>query len=184
MNMITIRLSAALQTLVLFVFVVATFHQQVFSTNDSSTNSCVDGRNAPALNQYRWYPKVKISIRFRTGDFLSDELHALQTPIHTWQKILGQSATGITLQIDGLGTDKDAADGVILVKRQKSSAAEHLAEIHATHIRDGYITGAIISIEPSVTNTTVLRRLFAHEFGHAFGLADCPSCSNNSSIMN
>ena len=172
-----------MQAIVLFLFVVG-LQQQVFTLNDSTANSCVDGRNAPARAQFRWSPNAKISIRFRKDDFRPEEIHALQTPVREWQKILGQSATGISIHIDDPVFDSEAPEGVLLIKRGRLSAAGRLGEIYATHVKDGYITAANVSFEPSITNTSILRRLLAHEIGHAFGLADCPSCANNTSIMN
>src|SRR6185503_13129547 len=61
---------------------------------------------------------------------------------------------------------------------------------HATELqtysarRDQIMTWAHIVIDPVLTNPKALTNAMAHELGHNFGLFDCYSCKDKSTVMN
>jgi hypothetical protein len=67
--------------------------------------------------------------------------------------------------------------------RETRMAEGRWGEIRATRLKDGYIAAAVINVAAGRHEPSVLRRLLAHELGHAFGLGDCPACPGAATVM-
>jgi hypothetical protein len=160
----------------------AAFAQQERKSNPAPV--CEANRNAPSPAPYRWQPASSVNILFAPGDFRERELAAFRAAIAHWQSALSQSGTGIKLSDGESRLPRSDEDGYIIVKRDANLRKGHEGQFMSVRGAGGYFTAAMIYIKPGINGTDKLRRLLQHEFGHAFGLMDCPTCPGGHTIMN
>lgn len=151
-------------------------------TEANTSPSCECNRNAPDVIGARFKPNSTLRVMLRKGDFSAEESAAFQESIRLWQAVLPQSGTGIDLQMGG-EIEGNNCTNCIIVKRKAEMQGTYAALTLLSTQGDLY-SKAVINIKANVHKTELLRMVFTHELGHAFGLDDCPDCKGNTTVMN
>ena len=146
--------------------------------------SCKAGTDAPQNGYWIWAPESKIEVYVFNADFTEAELPFLLAPLTSWNSV----DTGSKVKFEYKGTTKAPryCQNCLTIKRGHvfDKAKRHLTELQTYgDARTRHINWATIVIDPRLTKPDTLTNAVAHELGHSFGLLDCYSCKQKSSVM-
>lgn len=144
--------------------------------------SCKD---APNGGYWNWAPQSKIEVYVVTADFSETDMPFLLAPLATWNSV---SATGSKVRFEYKGTTEASlsCQNCLTIKRGHvfDKRNRHLTQLQTYgDARTRHINWAAIVIDPRLTKPETLTNAVAHELGHSFGLFDCYTCKEKSSVM-
>lgn len=153
----------------------------------SLSQSCKVGSQAPPVGFWTWAPGSLIQVYVLDGDFADSELSFLLAPLETWNAV--SNATGSSVKFIYKGTTANAlyCENCLTIRRGRvfDESARHLTELRTySGMRNRIMNWASVVIDPRLTNGETLTNAVAHELGHSFGLLDCFSCRDRSTVMN
>jgi hypothetical protein len=152
-----------------------------------TVTSCRVGVEAPAFGFWTWAPHSAVKVYIRTADFQSTELPYLLAPVRNWNAVSDQTASGVRFVYLGGTSAPLACENCLTIVRGPvfDRTKLHASELRAYSARrDQIMTYATIVIDPVLTNPKALTNAIAHELGHNFGLLDCFTCKQKSTVMN
>jgi hypothetical protein len=121
------------------------------------------------------------------GDnFEEKEIPYLLTPLTNWNFVSEVTGSNVKFEYKGTATAPLHCQNCLTIVRGKvfDKTKRHLTELRTYSAgRDRIMTWATIVVDPLLTNPKTLTNALAHELGHSFGLLDCYSCKQNSSVM-
>jgi hypothetical protein len=153
----------------------------------SEVSICKAGVRAAAFGSWMWRPASQVKVFVLSTDFKIEEIPYLLAPVESWNAVAEESTSQVRFVYDGTVSAPQSCKNCLTIKRGKVRDKKngHVAELVAYSIDgDQIITHAIIVIDPVVTELQALSNSLAHELGHNFGLKDCYSCKDRSTVMN
>ncbi|HKN84955.1 MAG TPA: hypothetical protein VJW17_16035, partial [Pyrinomonadaceae bacterium] len=107
-------------------------------------------------------------------------------PLASWNAV--SEATGSRVRFEYKGTTGTPLhrENCLTIKRGQvfDKSNRHLTELQTYSAeRNQIMTWAAIVIDPRLTTPKTLTNAMAHELGHSFGLLDCYSCRQGSTVM-
>jgi hypothetical protein len=148
---------------------------------------CAVGVRAPAIGFWTWAANAHVKVYLRASDFKAEEVPFLLTPLQNWDGAYEASGSGVRFEYQGATPEPMLCDNCLTIMRGKvfDRARRHATELRAYSARrDQVITYASIVIDPTLTNLEAITNAIAHELGHNFGLLDCYTCKQKSTVMN
>ncbi|HYK21275.1 MAG TPA: hypothetical protein VEV42_11110 [Pyrinomonadaceae bacterium] len=150
-------------------------------------SSCKVGIEAAPVGFWTWTPKSNINVYVLAGDFSDGERTYLLAPLATWNAV--SEATGANVRFEYKGTTATPlhCENCLTIRRGQvfDKSNRHLTELQTYSAeRNQIMTWAGIVIDPRLTAPNTLTNAVAHELGHTFGLLDCYSCKQGSTVMN
>lgn len=147
----------------------------------------------PALGQckvgtgyWSWAPESKVEVRIVSTDFAEAELPFLLAPLASWNSVSTATGSKVKFEFKGTTETPQYCRNCLTIKRGHvfDKSTRHLTELQTYgDARTRHINWATIVIDPRLTNPETLTNAVAHELGHSFGLLDCYSCKQKSSVM-
>lgn len=153
---------------------------------NGQTSSCKVGMHSAASGFWRWAPDAVVKVYVVESDFEEVELSFLLSPLTTWNSV--SDATGSKVRFEYKGTTNTPlyCQNCLTIKRGLvfDKSKRHLTELK-TYGDPRYqtIIWAKVVVDPLLTKPRTLTNAIAHELGHSFGLLDCYSCKQHSSVM-
>jgi hypothetical protein len=150
-----------------------------------AAQSCVnnppqqDSRSAWPIGGPSYPAAVQVNIN-PTG-LTTQQQQAIAAGFTNWQNAPGNNSQ-ITFNITFSTTAVSGVNTYQVNVQTPSLGADYQAETGGG-TNGSYRTNAFTNINPGVTDPTALTQAMAHEIGHTFGLADCPSCAAGTSVM-
>ena len=138
-------------------------------------------QNPPTLGQIStWIQGDTVYVHFvNASAYTTNQIQALKAAFNNWQAANTGSGNGssVTFVFDqaapsGAST-YDVTQGTLTTGQGATGGSTS----------GGHRISAQTTLDSRVTNTTALTQLMAHEIGHSFGLDDCTSCPNGTSVM-
>jgi hypothetical protein len=148
---------------------------------------CKVGVQAPAFGFWNWKSQSTVRVYVVTGDFRDDELPYLLVPIENWSAVSEATGSGVKFTYAGTTAAPLDCENCLTIMRGPvfDKTRRHATELRAYSAhRDQIMTYATIVIEPALKNLIALSDAIAHELGHNFGLLDCFTCKQKSTVMN
>ena len=147
---------------------------------------CKVGVEAAPVGFWTWTPKSAIDVYVLAGDFSDSEVTYLIAPLASWNAV--SEATGSRVRFEYKGTTGTPLhrENCLTIKRGQvfDKSNRHLTELQTYSAeRNQIMTWAAIVIDPRLTTPKTLTNAMAHELGHSFGLLDCYSCRQGSTVM-
>jgi len=147
---------------------------------------CKVGVEAAPVGFWTWTPRSAIDVYVLAGDFRDSELAYLVAPLASWNAV--SEATGSKVRFEYKGTTGTPlhCENCLTIKRGQvfDKSNRHLTELQTYSAeRNQIMTWAAIIIDPRLTTPKTLTNAMAHELGHSFGLLDCYSCRQGSTVM-
>lgn len=156
---------------------------------EPATNDAIDckvgAKSAPA-GFWTWAPDSKIKVYVVASDFKESELSYLLAPLSTWNAVTNSTGSRVKFEYQGTASEPLYCQNCLTIVRGEvfDKAKRHLTELRTYSAeRDRIMTWATIVIDPRLTNPKTLTNAVAHELGHSFGLLDCYSCKQKSTVM-
>jgi hypothetical protein len=149
---------------------------------ESATNSTY-----PALGLWHWAPGSTVNVYVTAGEFNEDEISHLLAPLTTWNAASSETGSQVKFEYKGLTKAPLNCTNCLTITRGPVFDKKHR---HLTELRSlndpqrRTMLRANIVIDPRLTNHETLTNAVAHELGHSFGLVDCYSCKEKSTVMN
>lgn len=167
---------------------ISLFSCPVFSQDAKPSSSpCRVGVRAAAFGFWTWAPETRVKVYILTSDFKKDDIPYLLTALRTWDAVWKSSGSGVRLDYGGATSAPINCQNCLTIMRAPifNRKTRHGGEFRA-HSEQGnqILTFAAIIIDPAITNPKALTNAVAHELGHSFGLLDCYSCKDHSTVMN
>lgn len=128
-----------------------------------------------------------MSVFILSAHFTREELPSLLAPFQSWNAVADATTSRVTLTYAGDVKAPQECDNCLTIMRGKAfdQKNNHAARLYAYGVQPEHIIRyAIIVVDPRITNLRVLRNAIAHELGHNFGLLECYSCRDRSTVMN
>ena len=153
----------------------------------STIAPCAVGVRAPAIGFWTWAANAHVKVYIRTSDFTAAETPYLLTPLRNWDAAYEASGSGVRFEYQGDTQAPMLCDNCLTIMRGKvfDRTRRHATELRAYSARrNQVITYASIVIDPTLTNPKAITNAIAHELGHNFGLMDCYTCKQKSTVMN
>lgn len=149
------------------------------------SSSCKIGREAPTVGFFVWAPGSTIKVYVVRADFEDSSLPSLITPISAWNAAAESSGSKVKFEYEGRSEVPLDCENCLTIKRGQvfDKSKRHLTELKLYSARDRILTWGTIVIDPLLTNPRALTNAVAHELGHSFGLLDCYSCKQQSTVM-
>ena len=147
---------------------------------------CKVGVRAPAFGFWTWATGAHVKVYVRIPDFSPAEIPYLLAPLQTWDAAHEQSGSGVRFEYQGTTLEQMLCVNCLTIQRGKvfGKIKRHAAELQALSIQNNQIiTYASIVIDPVLTRLEALTNTMAHELGHSFGLLDCYTCQQKSTVM-
>ncbi|HJP95114.1 MAG TPA: hypothetical protein VJ875_24350 [Pyrinomonadaceae bacterium] len=147
---------------------------------------CKVGVEAPPVGFWTWTPKSEISIYVLAGDFSDGEVQYLLAPLASWNAVSEATASNVRFEYKGTINTPLHCENCLTIKRGQvfDKSNRHLTELQTYSAeRNQIMTWANIVIDPRLTTPKTLTNAMAHELGHSFGLLDCYSCKQGSTVM-
>jgi hypothetical protein len=177
-----------LTLLSLFILVPAICCTSVVAQSPGSeVSACKVGVRAPAFGYWMWRPRSQVKVFVLSTDFKIEEIPYLLAPVESWNAVAEASTSQVRFVYEGTVLAPQSCKNCLTIMRGKvlNKKNRHVAELEAYSIDgDQIITHAKIVIDPVVNELQALSNSLAHELGHNFGLLDCYSCKDHSTVMN
>ena len=148
---------------------------------------CKVGKDAPAFGFWTWAANSNIKVYILTPDFAEAELPYLLKPFQNWNAVVAATGSGVKFEYVGSTAAPLYCENCLTIMRGKvfDKVKRHATELRTYSARrDQIMTWAHIVMDPVLTNPKALTNAIAHELGHNFGLVDCYSCKDKSTVMN
>ncbi len=159
----------------------------VYAAAQNTVIPCKVGVQAPAVGFWTWAPKAHVNVYIVAKDFAPAEIPYLLAPTQNWDAVYRESGSGVRFQYRGDTLEPMLCVNCLTIIRGNvfDKTKRHATELRAYSAhRDQIITYASIVIDPILTNPKALTNAVAHELGHNFGLLDCYTCKQKSTVMN
>lgn len=147
---------------------------------------CKVGAQAPAIGFWAWPQGAHVKVYIRIPDFAPGEIPYLLAPLQTWDAAHEQSGSGVRFEYQGTVLEPMLCVNCLTIQRGRvfNKKARHATELQAISMQNNQVISyASIVIDPVLTNLEALTNTMVHELGHSFGLFDCYSCRQKSSVM-
>src|ERR1041385_712135 len=147
---------------------------------------CKVGVEAPPVGFWTWTPNSEINVYVLAGDFSESELAYLVTPLASWNAVSEATGSNVRFEYKGITETPLHCENCLTIKRGQvfDKSNRHLTELQTYSAgRDQIMTWANIVVDPRLTTPKTLTNAMTHELGHSFGLLDCYSCKQGSTVM-
>ena len=152
----------------------------------AAQTSCKVGVAAAPVGFWTWAPESKISVYIVESDFKPDELEYLLAPLSPWNAVSEATGSKVKFEYKGLVNRPLYCENCLTIVRGPvfDKSKRHLTELRTySAARNRIMTWATIVIDPLLANPKTLTNALVHELGHSFGLLDCYSCKQGSTVM-
>jgi len=152
----------------------------------AAQTSCKVGVAAAPAGFWTWAPESKISVYIVESDFKPDELEYLLAPLSPWNAVSEATGSKVKFEYKGLVNRPLYCENCLTIVRGPvfDKSKRHLTELRTySAARNRIMTWATIVIDPLLANPKTLTNALVHELGHSFGLLDCYSCKQGSTVM-
>ena len=151
------------------------------------SRACKVGVQAPPYGFWTWAANSEVKVYILTADFKASEIPYLLAPLQTWNAVATVTGAGVMFVYHGAVSAPQSCVNCLTMMRGSvfDKKNRHATELRAYSARsDQIMTFASIVIDPVLTNPDALSNAVAHELGHNFGLLDCYSCKEHTTVMN
>jgi len=152
----------------------------------AQSSSCKVGVAAAPVGFWTWAPESKISVYIVESDFKPNELEYLLAPLSPWNAVSETTGSKVKFEYKGFVNRPLYCENCLTIVRGPvfDKSKRHLTELRTySAARNRIMTWATIVIDPLLTNPKTLTNALVHELGHSFGLLDCYSCKQESTVM-
>jgi hypothetical protein len=107
--------------------------------------------------------------------------------LKNWNSVSEQTGSGVQFDYKGNTATELSCEGCLTIMRGVvfDKAQRHVTQLKAFSVRhDQVVSYATIIIDNKLTSQRALQKALAHELGHNFGLLDCYTCKQKSTVMN
>ena len=168
-------------------FLANTFclNQRAFAQKrDKVVSSCEVGVHAPPYGFWTWAPNTEVKVFILASSFKPVEIPYLLHPLETWNAVADITTSRVKFIYMGTTAALQTCDNCLTIMRGMVAEKRHAAELQAASKRgDQIISYAKIILDPRISDLSALTNAVAHELGHNFGLLDCFSCHQDSTVM-
>ena len=146
--------------------------------------SCKVGVQAPPAGFFSWVPGSKVQVYVLSADFEDAYLPFLLAPLSAWNAVSESTGSRVKFEYKGRTAAPLNCENCLTIRRGQvfDKSKRHLTEL-SIYARDRLLTWATIVVDPLLTSPKTLTNAVAHELGHSFGLLDCYSCNQKSTVM-
>ena len=149
-------------------------------------SSCKVGVEAAPVGFWTWTPRSNIKVYILAGDFSDSDVGYLLAPLTSWNAVSEATGSNVRFEYKGTTATLLQCENCLTIRRGQvfDRSTRHLTELqtYSAH-RNQIMTWAGIVIDPRLTTPRTLTNALAHELGHSFGLLDCYSCKQGSTVM-
>lgn len=173
------QLGALLSTCLLIIAMVQLANHAVAQT------TCTTCTNPPQLGQQNTWPQNSLVTVNLSPSFSADEVRYIQQAFTNWQN--SGTNSGVVFQFTQ-GSQPISGSNTVQIWKETPAPEPDGSQPQAA-VTSYYNAGntnldhTVMEIDPRVTNLTALQMAVAHEVGHMFGLDDCDTCCNGTSVM-
>ena len=156
------------------------------ATLTAQSTSCKVGVAAAPVGFWTWAPQSKINVYIVESDFTASDLPYLLAPFSSWNSVSEATGSRVEFKYRGLVDHALYCENCLTIVRGQvfDKSKRHLTELRTySAARNRIMTWANIVVDPLLTNPKALSNALAHELGHSFGLLDCYSCKQTSTVM-
>jgi hypothetical protein len=167
---------------VYFLLIVLT----TFTTAAAQSSSCKVGVAAASVGFWTWAPESKIKVYIDRYDFEPKEHEYLLAPLSAWNAVSQATGSRVKFEYQGITDRPLYCENCLTIVRGEvfDKSKRHLTELRTYSAgKDRIMTWAHIVIDPLLTNPRTLTNALVHELGHSFGLLDCYSCKQDTTVM-
>ena len=135
---------------------------------------------------WSWAPGSTVNVYVAAGEFTEDEIDFLLAPLTNWNAASSETGSQVTFEYKGFANAPLHCTNCLTIKRGHvfDKKHRHLTELRSLNDpQQRTMLWATIVIDPRLTNHETLTNAVAHELGHSFGLLDCYSCKEKSTVM-
>ncbi|MEN3330281.1 MAG: hypothetical protein V7638_5088 [Acidobacteriota bacterium] len=158
----------------------------IAATVQPALSQCKVGVQASPVGFWTWAPGSQIQVYVLDRDFDDSELPFLLIPLKTWNAVSDTTGSKVKFEYKGRTASPLHCENCLTISRGPvfDKSKRHLTELRTySGARNRIMTWAGIVIDPRLTNRQTLTNAVAHELGHSFGLLDCYSCKESSTVM-
>lgn len=174
--------------LALCIVLASVGSQPAFTQNrEPAVSGCKVGVKAPGYGSWTWAANSHVKVYILAADFKSEEIPYLLAPLQSWNAVAEVTGSRVIFAYAGNVSAPQDCENCLTIMRGKvfERKRRHATELQAASVHsDQIISYAKIVIDPAITNLAALTNAIAHELGHNFGLLDCFSCKDRSTVMN
>ena len=146
---------------------------------------CKVGRSAPAFRKLMWSNDATVRVFTLDGHFDAQEISIIRTTLQEWTAVSNSPELQVNFFYAGQTQMPQSCRNCLTVLRGHTSGPDHAALLDAqTFVPHGAIKYAKLVIGSQIRDQRELANVLAHEIGHSFGLLDCYTCGDRSTIMN
>ena len=152
----------------------------------AQTSLCKVGVAAAPVGFWTWAPESTIRVYIVESDFKPGELEYLLAPFSPWNAVSEATGSKVRFEYKGLVNRPVYCENCLTIVRGQvfDKSKRHLTELRTfSAARNRIMTWATIVVDSRLTNPETLTNALVHELGHSFGLLDCYSCKQNSTVM-
>jgi hypothetical protein len=155
------------------------------TTAMGQSSPCKVGVHAPPVGFFTWVPESRIKVYVVGSDFEDTQLPFVLAPLSNWNAVSESTGSKVKFEYKGKTAVPLYCENCLTIKRGQvfDKSKRHLTELKIYSARDRLLTWATIVIDPLLTSPKTLTNAVAHELGHSFGLLDCYSCKEESTVM-
>lgn len=152
---------------------------------DEADSVCRVQKNAAGFRLLTWPPRSRVRVFSLSTHFKESEIAYLRRALENWNSVSKASRTQVQFLYEGSVATAENCDGCVTLMRGRIARDNHAALLDAVAFAETrIITYAKIILDQNLNDADEISNAVAHEIGHGFGLLDCYSCGQNSTVMN
>lgn len=146
---------------------------------------CRVGKNVPAFTGWMWKPNGRVRVFTVADHFSAEEVKLLHQSLLSWSALADATGSRVSFSYEGPTKEVQNCDYCLTLTRGRIRRSNHVAQLEAVGVVNSYVIKyAKIIVDPKIKDPKELSNVLAHEIGHSFGLMDCYTCQDKTTVMN